>query len=134
MNNATNASTGYTPNELLFITPPAAQSMFDENSEGEGEGAGDPAVVDQHADLLGQAKERMKAARDNIERAQMAQKRYYNRSHRPPDDIQEGDSVFLLLDLHPVKSLPRGKLAWPKWGPFKVIQRVSKTSVEVDFP
>jgi hypothetical protein len=131
INNATNTSTGYTPNELLFITPPAMKGMFDDSPGEEGEGAG---AQEGHPDLLEQAKERLKAAKANIERAQLAQKRYYDRAHRPPDDIQAGDSVFLLLDLHPVRSLPRSKLAWPKWGPFKVIRRVSKTSVEVDFP
>jgi hypothetical protein len=129
--NVTNTSTGYTPNELLFITPPAMKWMFDDSPKEEGEGAG---AQERHPDLLEQAKERLKAAKANIERAQLVQKRYYDRAHRPPDDIQAGDSVFLLLDLHPVRSLPRSKLAGPKWGPFKVIRRLSQMSVEVDFP
>jgi hypothetical protein len=73
--------------------------LFDEDPRGEGEGAGVPEAAAQHPDLLEQAQERLKAAKASIERAQMAQKRYYDRVHRPPDDIQEGDSVFLLLDL-----------------------------------
>jgi hypothetical protein len=136
LNNATNASTGYTPNELLFITPPTIPSVFDEDHrEGGREGAGGVlAVAAQHTDLLDQARRRLEAVKNDIERAQKSQKRCYDKAHSPPDDIEEGDSVFLLLDLHPVRSLPKTKLAWPKWGPFKVIRRVSKTSVEVDFP
>jgi hypothetical protein len=136
LNNATNASTGYTPNELLFITPPNIPSVFDgDYGAGGEEGAGGvPAVVAQHTDLLEQARRRVEAAKDNIDRAQKAQKKYYDKAHRRPDDIEEGDSVFLLLDLHPVRSLPKTKLAWPKWGPFKVVRRVSKTAVKVDFP
>jgi hypothetical protein len=107
LNNATNASTGYAPNELLFITPPNIASVFDgdHGAGGEERAGGVPAMVAQHTDLLDKARRRLEAAKDNIDRAQKAQKKYYDKAHRRPDDIEEGDSLFLLLDLHPVRSV-----------------------------
>ena len=75
----------------------------------------------------------MKLAQDNIKIAQGQQKRFHDKRHRPQRTLEVGDKVFILLDKHPVKALPSSKLAWPKWGPFEILEKDSHT-VTLDLP
>lgn len=74
-------------------------------------------------------------ARDNLEKASLAQKRYYDSRHssRP---LSVGYRVFVLLDGHPVRSLVQGmhKLRDNKWGPFTIIEMVGTQAAWLDLP
>lgn len=122
INEAKHASTGFAPYDLLYTNrKPPSETLLKQ-------------MDDEVPEATQIAQARLKEAMENIKRAQESQKRYYDRRHSTPPELVVGDEVFLLLDLHPVRRLPKTKLAWPKWGPFKVTKIVSKTSVEVDFP
>jgi hypothetical protein len=70
-------------------------SSFDGNPGGEREGAGVPEAAAQHPELLGQAQGRSKATTADIERAQMAPKRYYHEfttENRDDDEYDDDDN------------------------------------------
>ena len=123
INEAKHASTGFAPYDLLYSTRKSpAETLLRE-----------PEDIET-PEAMAMAKARLKEAMENIERAQEAQKRYYDRRHSTPPTLAAWDDVYLLLDLHPVRKLPKSKLAWPKWGPFKVSRMISPSAAEVDFP
>jgi hypothetical protein len=123
INDTKNESTGYSPNELLYVARrgPIVDSMLERYDD------------EDFPEILAQAKLKVREAFDNIQTAQGRQKAKYDARHRAPDDIQVGDLAFLLLDKHPVRGIKMTKLTWPKWGPFKVLA-VSDTTVDLEFP
>jgi hypothetical protein len=123
LNDTKNESTGYSPNELLYVARkgPVIDSMLEHYDD------------EEFPEVLAQAKHKVREAFDNISTAQGRQKVKYDARHRPPDDIQVGDLAFLLLDKHPVRGIKMTKLTWPKWGPFRVLS-VSDTTVDLEFP
>lgn len=83
MNNTKNSSTGFSPNQLLFIDPPDPLPVL---------GAA-PAEVSDLDDRLPAASARVEQARDNLDKASLVQKRYYD-SHHSPSPLKVGDRVF----------------------------------------
>ena len=126
INEAKHSSTGFSPHDLLYTTRKSPSETILRPHE--------TSVPEGVPESIALSRAKLKEAMENIERAQAAQKRYYDRRHSTPPKLEVGDMVFLLLDLHPVRRIPRSKLAWPKWGPFKVLRLVSGTAIEVDFP
>ena len=130
INEAKHSSTGFAPHDLLYTSRKApSETLLKDHEE-----TSPQLIAEEAPETIAKSKARLEEAMLNIRRAQQAQKRYYDRRHSTPQKIEVGDDVFLLLDLHPVRRLPRSKIAWPKWGPFKVTRVVSETSIEVDFP
>jgi hypothetical protein len=123
LNDTKNESTGYSPNELLYVARkgPVIDSMLEHYED------------DDFPEVLAQAKQKVREAFDNINTAQGRQKVKYDARHRPPDEVQVGDFAFLLLDKHPVRGIKMTKLTWPKWGPFRVLA-VTDTTVDLEFP
>lgn len=126
MNNTTNASTGHSPNQLMFIDPPNPIPVITQPPN-----AQIPAV----ADRLTLAHARVEQARDNLERASTLQKRQYDIRHRQRP-LRPGDKVFVLLNLHPIRSLVQGmhKLKDNKWGPFTILEMVGNQAARLDLP
>ena len=126
MNNTPNSSTGFSPNHLIFIDPPDLIPILDHPP------SSDVADVSVR---LASAKSRIQLARANLKRASAAQKRHYDKKH-DNTPLRVGDRVFVLLDLHPIKSLTQGmhKLRDNKWGPFKILEMVGSQAARLDLP
>jgi hypothetical protein len=124
LNDMKNESTGYSPNELLYVARrgPVVDRLADEDDG-----------FEQFPELLAQAKQRTREAMDNIKLAQGKQKLQYDHRHRALDEVKAGDHAFLLLDKHDVRGIKHNKLTWPKWGAFKVLE-VRETEVDLEFP
>ena len=125
LNNTKNSSTGFSPNQLLFIDPPDPLPVV---------GAA-PAEPSEPDDRLSAASARIDQARDNLDKASLLQKRYYD-SHHSPSSLKVGDRVFVLLDDHPVRSLVRGmhKFRDNKWEPFSILEMVGTEAARLDLP
>ena len=126
MNNTPNSSTGFSPNQLMFIDPPNPIPIIDRPPN---------ADIPEVADRLALARARVDQARDNLEKASMAQKHQYDNRHRQRP-LRPGDRVFVLLKHHPIRSLVQGmhKLRDNKWGPFKVLEMVGTQAARLDLP
>ena len=125
VNNTPNSSSGFSPNQLLFIDPPDPLPTICGSP---------PSELPAVAEHLALAKARVKYARDHLELASRAQKKYYDMKHnqRP---LAVCDQVFVLLD-DPVKSLVAGmhKLCDNKWGPFTILEMVGSQAARLDLP
>ena len=124
-NNTKNSSTGFSPKQLLFIDPPNLIPVLGDA----------PAEVSDPDDRLGTASAKVEQARDNLDKASLLQKRYYDSRHSP-SSLKAGDRVFVLLDGHPIRSLIRGmhKLQDNKWGPFSIVEMVGTQAARLDLP
>lgn len=125
LNNTVNSSTGFSPNQLVFIDPPNPLPILNTP----------PTTDADPADRLAAASARVELARDNLDRACLAQKKYYDSRHNPRA-LKAGDRVFVLLDNHPVRSLVQGmhKLRDTKWGPFTIVEMVGTQAARLDLP
>lgn len=128
LNNTKNSSTGFSPNQLLFIDPPNPLPVL-------GAAPAEVAEVADPDDRLSAASARVEQVRDNFNRASLLQKRYYDSRHSP-SSLKAGDKVFVLLDDHPIRSLIRGmhKLQDNKWGPFTIVEVVGTQAARLDLP
>ena len=126
VNNTPNSSTGFSPNQLMFIDPPDPLPTLCGSL---------PSDLPDVADRLASAHARVEQARDHLDVASRVQKRHYDSKHihRP---LAAGDRVFVLLDDHPVHSLVRGmnKLKDNKWGPFRILEMVGHQAARLDLP
>ena len=126
INNSPNASTGHSPNQLMFIDPPNPIPIIvrPPNSD-----------IPEVADRMALARDRVDGARDNLERASAVQKKYYDMRHRQRP-LHAGDKVFVLLDHHPIRSLIQGmhKLRDNKWEPFTILEMVGSQAARLDLP
>lgn len=128
VNNTLNASTGFSPNQLMFIDPPDPLPTL---------GRPPPSALPEVADRLTSAQARVEQARDNLELASRVQKRHFDSRHiEPRRPLAVGDCVFVLLDHHLVRSLVRGmhKLRDNKWGPFRILKIVGRQAVRLELP
>ena len=125
LNNTKNSSTGFSPNELLFFDPPSLLPILNVA----------PTDATDPADRLSTASACVDQARDNLDKASLAQKKYYDSRHSPRT-LQAGDLVFVLLDDHPMRSLVQGmhKLQNNKWGPFAIIEMVGTQAARLELP
>lgn len=123
INNTMNSSTGFSPNQLLFIDPPNPIPTI----------CNPPTELPAMDDRLALAQARVEQARDNLEMASRMQKRQYDSRHTQRS-LVAGDQVFVLLDDHPVKSLVRGmhKLKDNKWGPFTILEMIGSQAARLD--
>lgn len=128
LNNTKNSSTGFSPNQLLFIDPPNPLPVL-------GAAPSEVAEVADPDDRLSAASARVDQARDNLDRASLLQKRYYDSRHSP-SSLKAGGKVFMLLDDHPIRSLIRGmhKLQENKWGPYSIVKMVATQAARLDLP
>ena len=99
LDNTMNSSTGFSPNQLLCIDQPNPLSIL--NTPPVGDDDADPA------DRLSAASARVESAQDNLKRASLVQKRYYD-PHHSPSSLKADDRVFVLLDNHLMRSLLQG--------------------------
>jgi hypothetical protein len=90
MNEAKHESTGFTPNELLYMANRSPMEALRQPSE------------DSTPELLEYARARIEEATEQIKIAQERQKRNYDSNHRQQDHIKVGEQAFLRLDLRPV--------------------------------
>ena len=139
INNTPNSSTGFSPNQLMFIDPPDPLPTLC-----------CPPSTDSPdvADRLTATQARVEQARDRLDIASRVQKRHYDSKHieprhslatgdrTPRRPLAAGDRVLVLLDDHPVRSLVRGmnKLRDNKWGPFKILEMVGRQAARLDLP
>lgn len=125
MNNTKNSSTGFSPNQLMFIDPPDPVPILCKA----------PSDSTEFPDRIAAASARIERARDNLDRATFMQKKFYDSKHSP-HSLKVGDRVFVLLDDHPIRSLVKAmhKLRDNKWGPFKVLELVGTQAVKLDLP
>ena len=125
LNNTVNSSTGFSPNQLLFIDPPNPLLVLNTP----------PTEDADPADRLAAASARVEAAHDNLDRAFLAQKKYYDYRHNPRA-LKASDGVFFLLDDHSVRSLVQGmhKLRDTKWGLFTIVEMVGTQAAQLDLP
>ena len=128
INNSPNSSTGFSPNQLIFIDPPDPLPTICHPPPL-------PSVTPDVDARLTLAKDRVDQARDRLDLASRLQKKYYDLRHsqRP---LAVGDQVLVLLDDHPIKSLTKGmhKLRDNKWGPFTVVEMVGSQAARLDLP
>ena len=128
INNTPNASTGYSPNQLMFIDPPNPILVL---------GSPPNSDITAVADRLALARDHVVLARDNLERASALQKKHYDARYRQRP-LRAGDKVFVLLEHHPVRSLIQGihKLRDNKWGPFTIVEMVGRgqQAARLDLP
>lgn len=126
INNTPNSSSGFSPNQLMFIDPPDPIPSICSSP---------PSDLPAVADRLELAKARVEHARDRLELASKAQKKYYDMRHTQRT-LEAGDQVFVLLEDHPIKSLVTGmhKLRDNKWGPFKILEMVGSQAARLDLP
>lgn len=125
LNNTVNSSTGFSPNQLLFIDTPNLLPILNTP----------PTDHADPADQLSAASARVDLARDNLERASLGQKKYYDSCHLPSSP-KAGDRVFVPLDNHPICSLVQDmhKLQDNKWGPFTIVKMVGTQDARLDLP
>ena len=126
INNTPNSSTGFSPNQLMFVEPPEPVPILV---------APPNAVIPEVASRLLSARSRITTAQENLARASASQKRYYDSRHSRVT-LKAGDRVFVLLDDHPIRSLVRGmdKLKDRKWGPFEIIEMVGTQAARLRLP
>ena len=110
---------GFTPDELLYNDPPDHIPTISK-----------PAVlskIGQVEQRMVLARERIKQTSDTSEKASVQKNRYYHRKHTQTP-LKPGDKVFVLLDLHPVRSLivAMHKRNDDKWGPFEIDSMVGE--------
>lgn len=127
VNNTPNSSTGFSPNQLIFVDPPHPIPILTAPPPDDSA----PEV----AARLATAKSRIAKARDNLVRASALQKRNYHSRHSRVA-LEAGDRVFVLLEDHPIRSLVRGmdKLKDKQWGPFEIIEMVGKQAARLRLP
>ena len=127
INNSPNASTGHSPNQLIFIDPPNSVPIITRP----------PADNDTPdvADWMALARASVDKASDNLERPSIVQKKYYDARHRQRS-LHAGDKVFVPLEHHPIRSLVQGmhKLRDNTWGPFEILEMVGTQAARLDLP
>lgn len=126
INNTPNSSSGFSPNQLIYIDPPDPIPSIC---------GAPPSELPAVAERLALAEARVESARVRLDMAARAQKKYYDKRHTQCL-LTAGDQVFVLLDDHPIKSLVTGmhKLRDNKWGPFKILEMVGTQAARLDLP
>ncbi|KAL1918886.1 uncharacterized protein VTP21DRAFT_2908 [Calcarisporiella thermophila] len=135
INNATQASPGYSP--FLLNNGRHPQLLLSALSQGEGEGASE---VPAASDMVTRIDHLIRDASDNIKEAQESQARFADR-HRRELELNGlclvGDQVMLStanLDILINKTqLPR-KLTDPFIGPYKIKERISPVNYRLELP
>lgn len=134
-NTSKNASSGFSPYELLYAQPqdpverllrPHIPPMIDDIDMDVHEGA-DDMLLDNAA--------RLRDAQQAIVKAMESYKSYYDRRHGPTPQYKVGDYASLRLDKHPVAIIKRNKLSQQKLPPYRITKVATNgRSVELDMP
>lgn len=105
-------STGYTPNELLYIDRPRQLSILCGQPE-------EDDMAPQVSERVSLAQARTEQAADMLEKAMALQKKNYDARHIQTQ-LKAGDQVYVSLHSHQIRSLGKGmnKLQDNQWGPF----------------
>ncbi|KAE8229911.1 hypothetical protein CF326_g5103 [Tilletia indica] len=126
MNSTPNMSTGYTPFDLVYLSPPEqVHAVFDGVAGGANE---------TFEDTLLAASERLEDARRAINAARAQQKRRYDASRVALPDLKVGDEVFVRLRDRPIPGHGQGKLDARKAGPYRVAEVLSPHRVRLALP
>nr|XP_040038942.1 uncharacterized protein LOC120822984 [Gasterosteus aculeatus aculeatus] len=120
------ASTGFTPFELLFGRQP--RGLLDVAKEAwEHQPAPHRSVVEHVKEMREKIDRVMPLVREHLVKAQQAQQRYYNRAAQPRE-FQPGDRVMVLVPNSACKFLA----SWQ--GPYTVIEKVGPVTYRVRQP
>jgi len=115
-NSAKNATTGFSPYELLYAQPHniierILRLQTPQTHE-------NPAA----AQWLEDVSMRLSDAKEAIARSFATYKAYYDRNHSPILEYKPGDFVSIRLDRHPVSIIKRNKLSAQKLPPYEVLE------------
>lgn len=126
-NTAVHESSLYTPFELMFGRKAILPIDIDMDSQ-------DPnSLISQYNEdsdsqaiesMMSKRIENLKAAKENITKAQKKQKKYYDKKHAKPDAFDIGDKV-LVKDFHKKKKAG-GKLRTRFIGPYEILGKANK--------
>ncbi len=120
------ASTGFTPFELLFGRQP--RGLLDVAKEAwEQQPAAHRSVIEHVREMRGRIDRVMPLVREHLSKAQQAQQRHYNRAAQPRE-FQPGDRVMVLVPTAACKFLA----TWQ--GPYTVLERIGPVTYRVRQP
>ncbi len=120
------ASTGFTPFELLFGRQP--RGLLDVAKEAwEQQPAAHRSVIEHVREMRGRIDRVMPLVREHLSKAQQAQQRHYNRAAQPRE-FQPGDRVMVLVPTAACKFLA----TWQ--GPYTVLERIGPVMYRVRQP
>ena len=124
VNSLPNRSTGYSPFFLMYgyhLVLPIELLKGDESTN-----------VETVSKFLYRTQEVWRSARAQMEKAVVAQKKYYDKKHR---DIQfaVGDTVLLSTQNLRLKGIPH-KLQWKFCGPYKILEKIGAQAYRLKLP
>ena len=124
VNSLPNRSTGYSPFYLMYGYHPVLPVELLKGDEG--------TKVETVSKFLERQQEVWRSARANMERAVVAQQKYYNQKHR---DISFaiGDTVLLSTQNLRLKGIPH-KLQQKFCGPYKVLEKIGAQAYRLKLP
>jgi hypothetical protein len=127
LNTSPNASTGYTPFQLLYGVRPR-----------DGTAAMMESVPDESADEFCKTRQQIRDdASDSLRLAQAIMNSDFAQRHRGLHDLQPGHQVYLKVVRGPDSlgyRLPHPSVFDPlKIGPFTILEKITKTSFKLDF-
>ena len=133
LNNAPNASTGYSPfflNQGHEINLPS--SLLASEGEEEGAATDDKPINAAAEEMLEFMKATLALAREKMEEASVEQKRFADR-HRRDVTFKVGDKVWLNAKNVPLKA-PSRKLADQWLGPYPIVEQVNSVAYRLLLP
>ena len=124
INSLPNRSTGYSPFYLNYgFYPVAPVQLLDGHAV---------SKVESVTNFVDRIQQVWQKAKQNIQKAQTQQQRYYDTRHKP-ESFEEGSYVLLSTQNIRMKGTP-SKLKRRFAGPFKILQRIGNQAYKLDLP
>lgn len=116
-NTSVHEGTGFTPHELIYGKPARIPSAVNHEEE--------PATYGNHlANLFREVSDLQSIARNNLQKAKLRSKLYYDRRVNP-EDFDIGDSAFMVNE-HKI-----GKFSSKYLGPYKVVEILDNGNIKI---